>query len=382
MDKSLQEPLLRLWFFGDSVLFVDDTPLFYRNYFNLQNKSLEVTMIGPEVAGKYTCRLSDPKESTLVHQIELLGPPVIETDVDELTAREGGNILIHCKSSSAPEPTITYAKEGSDVDLSPFVQNSTLRISGVTREHAGAYTCTAKNGYEPDGVKTVIVKYEGRPDVNVSIQWKNLQDEQKKGVELTCKVASEENATISWRKGDSDKLVGSPEYEILTENAVSVLRINSISKELFDNYTCVASNQYGETSGIVEISSAPIKPTVKVTPSDVKAEIAVSTASPYRVRKFELTLKGKVGEPRQFDLALSETEPAGANGKYELKQALTQLTPDSDYEGTVVAITEKDERSAPEKFTFHTEATQITSGSAQIAGCTLALILAFTIIQA
>lgn len=111
------------------------------------------------------------------------------------------------------------------------------------------------------------------------------------------------------------------------------------------------------------ISAVPIKPTISLVASDVKANVVVSTVSPYRVRLFQLTLKGKVGEPRVIEFPVPSNEIAGADGKYELRDLVSQLTPNSEYEGSVIAITEKEESSAPERFTFRTQSTVITSAS-------------------
>ncbi|XP_022666114.1 hemicentin-1-like [Varroa destructor] len=355
--------ILRLWFFEKSVLFVDSTPLFKRDNFNVQGNNLEVMVTGPETVGEFSCRLSVAKEVVLTHHIQLLGPPTIDVDADVLQAKEGGTIYIHCRSNSVPQPTITYTKEGSNVDLSSFVKHGALQIGDATRNNAGVYVCTATNGYEPDAVKKITVNYVGRPDINVTVQWKNLQDKEKKSVEITCKFASEDNTTITWRKGGSEEVQDSEHYETSKEADVSILRIRQITKELFDNYTCIATNKIGETRGTVEISSVPIKPTISLVASDVKANVVVSTVSPYRVRLFQLTLKGKVGEPRVIEFPVPSNEIAGADGKYELRDLVSQLTPNSEYEGSVIAITEKEESSAPERFTFRTQSTVITSAS-------------------
>lgn len=375
-DFKPKNEFLRLWYRENSVLFVDNKAIFRRDHFKLENGNLLVTVVGPEAAGEFQCRVNDPKESALTHRIELLGPPQVTNDVDTFTVKEGGTIAIHCKSSSAPKPTITYTKEGSDTDLSEFVKDGALQISDASRKNAGVYRCTASNGYAPNDSRTVTVQYEGKPDVSVAIQWVNLNSESDKAVEVTCKVASEEGAKVRWQRTADGAEIQNNEHFAISETAdSSTLRINAISEDLFSNYTCVASNAHGEGSDSVEISSLPIKPIVATQPKDVKSSITLTTVSPYRVVKFIVTYQNKNGKSSTAELALSENDLGDKDGKYTVTKELANLIPDSDYEGSVVAVTAKNEQSPAARFAFHTAKMSRASGASAL-GASMALIVA------
>lgn len=373
--------LIRLWYRDNSVLFVDNKAIFRRDHFKLDNGNLKVTVVGPEAAGEFQCRTNDPKESTLTHRIELLGPPKIDIDVDVFTVKEGGTIDIHCKSTSSPKPTISYEKvEGAKLEnIARFVKDDALQIMNATRAHAGVYKCVAKNGYEPDDTKTVTVKYEGRPDVNVAIHWVSLKE--PKAVEITCNVASEEGITVEWKKG-ADKIDNGGQMTIRTQDSKSVLAINNISEDLFDNYTCIASNTFGAAQDSVEISSVPIKPIVSVKPDSEKATFSLETVSPYPVNLFLVTYAGKNGKRVERNLTLSATQKVDSDGRYKLESDISGLKPDTDYEGSVVAVTVKNEKSAPAPFTFHTTKAAHVSASSPLTASVLLVCAALALLRA
>jgi len=369
--KGRPDGTYRLWFQDQNVISVDEKIIYLKRDFALEGMDLVVTVSRPELADKYTCKFNDNQWSNVTHRILLLGPPVIDVDPTTIDVREEGTIQIHCQSQSAPKPTITYTKVGSDIDLSPYVKNGALQINNASRKHAGIYQCTARNGHAPDAVHNITVKYEGRPDVSIAIHWSNLTSEVDKSVRITCKVASETPAKVLWRSGRSSDLGNTKLYQIIQKPDTSTLIINKITKNLFDNYTCVASNSHGDTSDTVEISSLPTKPNVGIQSSDVRADLNLATVSPYRVTKFVVTIRGRVGQDRVVELPLSENDIVGADGKYTLSYALTGLTPDSEYEATAVAYTEKDESSPVSRFSFRTQSSSGASSMPMVYSMTL-----------
>lgn len=373
--KARPDGIYRLWFHDQNVISVNEKIIYRRDDFALDGSNLIVSVSKPALADKYICKFNDPKWSNVTHRIRLLGPPVIEVDPKEIDVREGGTITINCMSSSAPLPTIVYSKVGSTEDLKQFVNNQgILQIRDVTRKHAGVYTCAASNGHKPDGVQNITVRYEGRPDVSVAIQWNNLNSDTEKTVEISCRVASETATKVIWRKGNQKEIENNANYNINTKDGISTLKISSISQALFDNYTCTASNSHGDGSDSVEISSLPIKPIPNVTPKDVSASLSFTTVSPYRVLKFVVTLTDKAGKTQKLEFPLSENDIGDADGKYSLVKDVNQLVPNSDYEGTVYAVNDKDGSSAPAKFAFHTQSTMQGSSASLSSFSSLALI--------
>lgn len=70
-------------------------------------------------------------------------------------AANGGNVTIICNPVSAPSPTYTWLKDGSNLNLVPGVytdtdhmrvlMNGNLMIQGVQLSDQGKYTCQVEN---------------------------------------------------------------------------------------------------------------------------------------------------------------------------------------------------------------------------------------------
>ncbi|XP_003746756.1 interference hedgehog [Galendromus occidentalis] len=381
--KGRPDNTYRLWFHDQNVISVDEKIIHRKGDFELDGMNLVVIVSRPELADKYTCKFNDNLWSNVTHRILLLGPPTIDVDNKVIDVREGGSISFACTSSSAPAPKIEYTKvNGTDQDIIPYLKNNSIRINDAARKHAGTYRCTAQNGYKPDAVQDIVVKYEGRPDVNVAIQWHNLNSETEKSVELTCKAHSESPVKFQWRNAKVEDLKDNRHFTITTKADSSTLKISQITKDLFDTYFCVASNTYGKGTEDVEISSLPIRPIVTLEPTDVSSKITLTTVSPYRVRKFVLVLRNNVRGTKTIEFPLSENEIGDKDGNYTVTQTLTGLIPDVDYEGTVIAVTDKEESSAQGIFSFHTRAQTNASSASQLVGSLVLVIMAVALTKA
>ena len=78
------------------------------------------------------------------------------------TVREGSEITLSCISSGLPIPNITWTRvsaNGSDSEV--LHRGSIWKIAGnISRADAGAYRCTASNGYGNPLSHTFEVKVE------------------------------------------------------------------------------------------------------------------------------------------------------------------------------------------------------------------------------
>ena len=65
------------------------------------------------------------------------------------TVLEGSNLQLICEGLSGVEPNITWTKEkpGSQGNTGVVQEGKVLTITNIDRSDAGAFTCTAYNGY-------------------------------------------------------------------------------------------------------------------------------------------------------------------------------------------------------------------------------------------
>ena len=77
----------------------------------------------------------------------------------EPTVLEGDNLQLICEASSHVEPNITWTKEkpGNQGNIGVVQVGKVLNITNINRSHAGAFTCTAYNGFCKPENQTIYV---------------------------------------------------------------------------------------------------------------------------------------------------------------------------------------------------------------------------------
>ncbi|XP_058789881.1 hemicentin-1 isoform X2 [Phymastichus coffea] len=119
-------------------------------------------------AGKYTCQadngLSKKGESFL--HLDVLYPPSVSIEGDKIrTVEVEDSVTVHCNVSSNPEPTkIEWLREGRP-DFR--IEGSILRLSRVTAEQAGNYTCRAINSIHPSGGERRNYSFASKVEIRV-----------------------------------------------------------------------------------------------------------------------------------------------------------------------------------------------------------------------
>jgi len=70
-------------------------------------------------------------------------PPGIGGSPPNTVIQEGKNVTLYCKVTGHPTPKITWTKDSS---LEVLIEAESFVILNVTRQQAGYYVCTARNG--------------------------------------------------------------------------------------------------------------------------------------------------------------------------------------------------------------------------------------------
>ncbi|KAF7987144.1 hypothetical protein HCN44_001334, partial [Aphidius gifuensis] len=122
-------------------------------------------------AGKYRCEADNnigrAGESSL--QLDVLYPPTVIIEGDKVRVAEvEDTINVHCNVTANPLPTvIEWIREGRP----EFRENGPLlRLTRVTSDHAGKYTCRAVNSIHPSGSE--VRTHQGEATVTILVRHK------------------------------------------------------------------------------------------------------------------------------------------------------------------------------------------------------------------
>ncbi|KAF3430413.1 hypothetical protein E2986_10002 [Frieseomelitta varia] len=201
-------------------------------------------------AGKYTCQadngLGKRGESSLL--LDVLYPPTVSIEGDSLRIAEvEDTVTVHCNVTANPPPTVIEWLRDGRPDFRQL--GSILRLSRVTADHAGNYTCRAVNTIYPSGGDrrnysatarlTVRVRHKPgparvTPDSPVAVEGSR--------VILTCMASPAgypEPRYKWWKEGESGTI------SITSENAGPRYEIDSVHLGSEGTYKCHATNEIG-----------------------------------------------------------------------------------------------------------------------------------------
>ncbi|XP_059575452.1 neurotrimin isoform X6 [Alligator mississippiensis] len=195
--------------------------------------------------GPYTCSVqtdNHPKTSR-VHLIVQVSPQITEISSD-ISINEGGNISLNCMATGRPEPTITW-RHISPKAVGFVSEDEYLEITGITREQSGEYECSATNDVATPVVRRVKVTVNYPPYIS-NAKSTGVPVGQK-GI-LQCEASAVPSAEFQWYKDDKRLVEGQKGLKVESKAFFSSLTFFNVSEQDYGNYTCVASNQLGNTN--------------------------------------------------------------------------------------------------------------------------------------
>ncbi|XP_033937393.1 hemicentin-1 [Pseudochaenichthys georgianus] len=216
-------------------------------------RSLRLMHAAVEDAGRYTCIVSNiAGEERKNFDLDILVPPsiVVEGTVADTKVKEKHNITLSCEASGNPVPEIKWLKDGQllvpDTRHQILSHGRFLQISAAQIADTGRYSCLASNsagersrhfnlnvlvsptiaGSGPDGSSEKVTVTLSSP------------------TSLVCEVQSYPPALIVWLK-DGTPFESSRSIRVLPGGRT--LQILNAKEEDAGRYTCVATNEAGET---------------------------------------------------------------------------------------------------------------------------------------
>ncbi|XP_056141481.1 roundabout homolog 1-like [Lampris incognitus] len=197
--------------------------------------------------GSYVCVARNYLGQAISHnaslEVAILRDDFRQNPVDVMVA-VGEPAVLECQPPRGhPEPTISWRKDGANVDDRDehiTIRSGKLMITNTRKSDAGKYICVGTNmvGERESEVAELTVlerpSFVKRPSSVVV-----LADE---SVEFRCAVQGDPVPTIRWKKEDSDLPKG--RYEILEDHTLIVRRVTPSDE---GSYTCVAENMVGKS---------------------------------------------------------------------------------------------------------------------------------------
>uniref|UniRef100_H2ZIR9 Ig-like domain-containing protein n=1 Tax=Ciona savignyi TaxID=51511 RepID=H2ZIR9_CIOSA len=234
--------------------------------------------------GLYTCTLYLNVTYTSSMYLTVNVPPSLVEVSENKVVREGERVILRCIAEGKPDPKITWRHLVPTAD-GVRATSEFLPLGAVVRGSAGIYECTADNGVSSPITRSIrlSVKYPPEIDKELTASTKLAPLGQTGFIE--CVVDGYPDPGIQWvfpngevfKKQSNNRRV----TVLTTKHGASVqskLYFSKIEIEDFQNYSCIASNEMGETNTTIVLSRKIIPPT-RPPPGDCSTGTGLPTTS-------------------------------------------------------------------------------------------------------
>ncbi|XP_030626728.1 hemicentin-1 [Chanos chanos] len=216
-------------------------------------RSLRLMHAAVEDAGRYTCVVSNAAgEERKNFDLEILVPPSIvdEGTVKDVKVKEKQNVTLVCEVTGNPVPEIRWLKDGQPITeeerLTVMSHGRFLQITGAQVADTGRYSCLASNS-AGDRSRHFNLNVLVSPTIAGSGPEGSAEDVTvtlNSPTSLVCEAQSYPPAIITWLK-DGTPFESSRNVRVLPGGRT--LQILNAQEEDAGRYTCVATNEAGET---------------------------------------------------------------------------------------------------------------------------------------
>ncbi|XP_028259472.1 hemicentin-1 [Parambassis ranga] len=236
----------------------------------LANLSLQVSAVTPDHSGWYEC-IAMNEGGVTAERIYLTVQEVPRVSVEprNQTFKTGDELRIRCTASGYPPPQLVWTHNDMFIMASSrhrMTPDGTLVIRKMEKRDGGNYGCLASNQAGTDTMTSVLTYIES-PVVTVALS--EILVGIRETTVMACLASGVPQPEIWWYKGDL-QLHSSSLLEVDTSGGT--LTIKETQSRDAGDYTCVAVNAAGTSSGKISLSVGAA-PTFTREPSDVSSDI-------------------------------------------------------------------------------------------------------------
>ncbi|XP_051929217.1 hemicentin-1 isoform X2 [Hippocampus zosterae] len=239
-----------------------------QGYRILHTGQVEISSAELSHAGRYSCTAKNTAGSTHRHvQLTVQELPVIHSHPSTVEVILNNTIVLPCRATGSPRPTITWQKEGINIHTTggsfTVLPHGSLQITKASVSNSGTYICVAQN---PAGTALGKTKLRVQVPPVISSETQNYLAPVDSSVTLQCQSDGIPPPSVTWHK-EGRSLGESVRQRMLGSGS---LQVAFIQPEDTGIYTCTASNSAGTAS--LEMSL-----TVQIPPSilDLEPEVVV-----------------------------------------------------------------------------------------------------------
>ncbi|XP_060838249.1 cell adhesion molecule Dscam2 isoform X19 [Rhopalosiphum padi] len=232
--------------------------------------SLTVESLTEKNVGNYSCLARNMAgETGHTASLYVNVPPRWILEPTDKAFAQGGDAKIECKADGFPKPQVTWKKaignspgDYKDIkDLKPGsddikVDEGTLSIHNIQKNHEGHYLCEAVNGIGSGLSAVITISVQAPP--HFEIKARNQTSEKGQPAVLECMAKGEKPIGIVWNM--NNKRLDAKEEErytireeILTDGVKSDLSIKRSERIDTAVFTCVATNSFGSDDSSVQL---------------------------------------------------------------------------------------------------------------------------------
>ncbi|XP_060630493.2 hemicentin-1 isoform X1 [Anolis sagrei] len=244
---------------------------------------LRLVQSNVEDAGHYTCVVTNiAGEERKNFDLSVLIPPGIveENKLEDMKVKENQSIMLTCEVTGNPIPEIAWFKDGQ-----PFIEDDGhelmsngrfLHITSAQIADTGRYTCVASNtaGDKSKSFSVNVLVSPSIVDADNDGGTEEVTVTLNNPTSLVCEAYSYPPATITWLK-DGAPIESNRNIRIFPGGRT--LQILNAQEENTGRYTCIATNEAGETLKHYEVK-------VYIPPTISRGDLAGIGLSPKEVK--------------------------------------------------------------------------------------------------
>ncbi|XP_026829152.1 neuroglian isoform X3 [Ooceraea biroi] len=268
-------------------------------------KSLIIKHVSFEDEGTYTCEASNgvgTAQSYSVH-LQVMAVPYFTVEPEIVNAAEDETVQIRCEASGVPVPEIKWIHNGKPISEAPpnsrrRVTPNSIIIEKLVKKDTGNYGCNATNslGYVYKDVYVNVLALD--PDITQPPT--DMETVDGKTVRITCRVFGAPKPEVKWIRNRQELTGG--RYKTLDTGDLEIENVIFLDA---GNYTCHASNKFGEVEASAKLV---VKEHTRITDEPEDYEVAAGSTATFRcnaVTDSSLTLAIdwlSNGEPIDFEM--------------------------------------------------------------------------------